>query len=104
MLFVSLIGYIFHANPHNKVIKYIDLSVNVSLCVCAMFIERKTIIPALFSGICYVYNNIIYRPVYIDGIVYNLKHVFLIQFVGVYGYYLLYKYEPCLELFFICDN
>lgn len=104
MLFVSLIGYIFHANPHNKVIKYIDLSVNVSLCVCAMFIERKTIIPALFSGICYVYNNIIYRPVYIHGIVYNLKHVFLIQFVGVYGYYLLYKYEPCLELFFICDN
>ena len=23
MLFVSLLGYIFHANPHNKVIKYI---------------------------------------------------------------------------------
>lgn len=104
MLFVSLLGYIFHTNPHNKVIKYIDLSVNVSICVCAMVIERKIIIPAVFSGICYVYNNIIYRPVYIDGIVYNLKHVFLIQFVGVYGYYLLYNHDPCLEFFFICDN
>ena len=104
MLFVSLIGYIFHTNPHNKVIKYIDLSVNVSFTLYAIVIEKKTRIPAAFSGICYVYNNILHRPNNISGIVYNLKHVFFIQIVGVYGYYLLYNYEPCLDIFFICDN
>jgi len=104
MLFVSLIGYIFHTNPHNKVIKYIDLSVNVSFTLYAIVIEKKTRIPAAFSGICYVYNNILHRPNNISGIVYNLKHVFFIQIVGVYGYYLLYNHEPCLDIFFICDN
>ena len=104
MLFVSLVGYIFHTNPHNKVIKFMDLSINVSLTLYATVIEKKTRIPATFSGICYAYNNILHRPNNINGIVYNLKHVFFIQIVGVYGYYLLYNHEPCLEFFFICDN
>ena len=36
MLFASFRIY-FHLNPHNNVIKYIDLSVNVSLSIYAMF-------------------------------------------------------------------
>ena len=104
MLFVSLLGYIFHLNPHNNVIKYIDLSVNVSLSIYAIVLEKKTILPASFSAICYFNNNILHRPKNINGVIYNLKHVFLIQFVGYYGYYLLYKHEPCLEFFFKCDN
>ena len=103
MLYVSLIGYIFHTNPDDKIIKYIDLSVNILLSTKAMLIERKTIIPATFSAFCYVHNNILYRPKSITGVIYNLKHVFFIQFIGLYGYYLLYKHEPCFEFYFICD-
>jgi len=104
MLFAFFLGFIFHLNPHNKVIKYIDLSVNVSLSIYAIVLEKKTILPASFSAICYFNNNILHRPKNINCVIYNLKHVFLIQFVGYYGYYLLYKHEPCLEFFFKCDN
>ena len=103
MLFVSLLGYIFHLNPHNNVIKYIDLSVNVSLSIYAIVLEKNYFTSIIFCT-CYFNNNILHRPKNIDGVIYNLKHVFLIQFVGYYGYYLLYKHEPCLEFFFKCDN
>ena len=64
MLFVSLIGYIFHTNPHNKVIKYIDLSVNVSFTLYAIVIEKKPEYPPLFQE--YVTYIIIY---YTDQII-----------------------------------
>ncbi len=103
MIIASLLGYIFHLNPDNKIFKYTDLSVNILLSSKAMILEKKTIIPATFSAFCYIHNNVLYRPESIMGVIYNLKHVVFIQFVGVYGYYLLYKHEPCLDLYFVCD-
>ncbi len=104
MIYMCILGILFHLNYNNKYLKYIDLAANVLLSIYAIVLEKKTIIPASFSGICYIYNNIVYRPTNINSVIYNLKHVFCIQIVGLYGYYLLYNHEPCLDIFFICDN
>ena len=48
MIIVSLLGYIFHLNPDNKILKYTDLSVNILLSSKECF-QRKTIIPRHFQ-------------------------------------------------------
>lgn len=103
MFFVCLLGIIFHMNPSNNILKYIDLIINIYLSSNAMWCEKKTIVPATFSGIIYIYDNIFVSKVMNNSNSRNIKHALCIQLVGLYGYFLLYKHSPCLDFYFICN-
>lgn len=111
MIICSLMGVLFHGNPDNKLLKYIDVSLNTYVSFKASTYGNNIIFLVIFSGACYILNSTIYdirnNQKYISGNIVNacnIAHVCLIQMVGLYGYYLLYIHEPCIEFYFICED
>lgn len=102
MVFMFMLGILFHMNPCNNILKYFDLLINIFLTYNAMLCERKTIVPASFSGIVYIYN-IFATNVTNNRTLSNITRAVCIQLVGLYGYFLLYKHTPCLDFYFICN-
>ena len=105
MIICSLIGLLFHRRPDNKVIKYIDLSFNGAVSCKGALYDNNIMLLVIFSATCYILNSFVYdarnHTRYIGC---NIAHVFFIQIVGIYGYYLLYKHEPCIEFYFVCED
>ena len=96
---------LFHRRPDNKLLKYIDLSFNAYTSYKATKYGNNIMRLVVFSGICYILNNLVYDSKnHTRYIVCNIAHVFFIQMIGIYGYYLLYKHEPCIEFYFLCED
>lgn len=101
MLYVSLVGIIFHAIPYNKFFYLLDLSSNMLFSIKASLQNRQIFI---LSAIIFCLNSYVYNPKNKLDIYYNLRHVFFTQFLGLYGYYLIYKQDTCNSFFFYCDS
>ena len=105
MIICSLIGLLFHRRPDNKVIKYIDLSFNGAVSCKGALYDNNIMLLVIFSATCYILNSFVYDVRnHMRYIACNIAHVFFIQMVGLYGYYLLYKHEPCIEFYFVCED
>lgn len=102
MLYVCLIGILFHSMPHNNFLHLLDLSSNTFFSIKASLQNRQIFILSILSLIIYCLNTSVYNPKHKLDIYYNLRHVFLVQFLGLYGYYLLYKQDMCNSFFFNC--
>ena len=105
MIICSLIGLLFHRRPDNKVIKYIDLSFNGAVSCKGALYDNNIMLLVIFSATCYILNSFVYDVRnHTRYIACNIAHVFFIQMVGIYGYYLLYKHDPCIEFYFVCED
>ena len=106
MMLSSFIGVIFHMYPNNNTLKYLDLAMNSCFSLKATIYDYKIMTLAIFSGICYTINSYVYNNYNTNKVLCNIIHVFLVQFAGVYGYYLLRCHEPCIDFYFDCihDN
>ena len=106
MISSSVIGIIFHTYPNNKILKYTDLLFNVLLSCNASLYSNDIMILAIMSSICYLLNCFVFIPENKDNFAYNITHVFIVNIGGLYGYYLLYNHEPCVDFYFDCihDN
>ncbi len=103
MILSSVVGIIFHAHPNNQVLKYIDLFLNITLSCKGALYDNNIMLLVIISGIFYILNCYIYKPNNPYNIVYNFRHVCIVNIGGISGYYLLYKHEPCLDFYFICN-
>jgi len=105
MILSSIVGVIFHTNPNNQMIKYIDLSLNIVLSCKGALYDNNIMWLVIFSGTCYILNSFVYDVRnHTRYIACNIAHVLFIQMVGLYGYYLLYKHEPCIEFYYVCED
>ncbi len=105
MIICSLMGVLFHRHPDNKLLKYIDLSLNTYISFKASTYGNNIMWLVIFSATCYILNSFVYDVRnHTRYIACNIAHVFFIQMVGIYGYYLLYKHEPCIEFYFVCED
>ena len=91
-------------HPNNKKLLYIDLTINTYLSMRAIFNDYKIMALVIFSGICYILNSRTYNNIYTNRTLCNIRHVILVQFVGIYGYYLLSCHKPCIEFYFDCSD
>jgi len=104
MMFTSFIGVIFHMHPNNNKLKYMDLAINSCFSINASVYHYKIMSLVIFSAICYILNNREYNNDNTNKTLSNIRHVLLVQLVGLYGYYLLYKHESCIEFYFVCED
>ena len=105
LIISSLMGVLFHRHPDNKLLKYIDLSLNTYTSYKASKYGNNIMWLVIFSATCYTLNSFVYDVRnHARYIACNIAHVFFIQLVGIYGYYLLYKHEPCIEFYFVCED
>ncbi len=93
MMLVSIVGVLFHLNPKNKFMYFLDLSLNSCLSIIACCYNKKIICLFLFSSICFIINNYLYYHTSINKNIINVQHVLFIQCVGLYGYYMIYSQE-----------
>ena len=105
MIIYSLMGVLFHRHPDNKLLKYIDLSLNTYISFKASTYGNNIMWLVIFSATCYILNSFVYDVRnHTRYIACNIAHVFFIQMVCIYGYYLLYKHGPCIEFYFVCED
>lgn len=104
MLYVCLIGILFHSMPHNNFLHLLDLSSNTFFSIKASLQNRQIFILFILSSIIFCLNSYIYIPKNKLDFYCNLRHVFFTQFLGLYGYYLIYKQDTCNSFFFNCDS
>jgi hypothetical protein len=104
MLLSSFIGVIFHIHPNNNTLKYMDLAMNSCFSLRATLYDYKIMLLAIFSGICYILNSRVYNIYNTNKTLCNIRHVLLVQLVGVYGYYLLRCHKPCIDFYFDCSD
>jgi len=105
MIIVSLLGVLFHVHPDNKLLKYMDLSLNTYTSYKGSKYGNNIMLLVIFSATCYILNSFVYDVRnHTRYIACNIAHVFCIQMAGIYGYYLLYKHEPCIEFYFVCED
>lgn len=103
MLYVCLIGILFHSMPHNKFLHLLDLSSNTFFSIKASLQNRQIFILFCISAVIFLFNSYIYIPKNKLDFYCNLRHVLFTQFLGLYGYYLIYNQEICNSFFFKCQ-
>ena len=105
MMICCGMGIVTHMYPDNKIIKYTDLTFNTYSSFKATTYGNNIMPLFIFSGTFYTLNSFVYDVNnHTRYIACNVAHVLFIQMVGIYGYYRLYKHEPCIEFYFDCED
>lgn len=102
MLMVSTLGVIFHINNKNKLLYLIDLSTNSILTIIACYLNNDIIPLLILASLIFSVNTFLLLYSGINIIIINIQHVVLVQGLGLYGYYILYRHTECSRVFFDC--
>ena len=104
MFIVFIFGCLFHRYPKSRALYLLDTGTNASLLLYACCQDMPVRRVGLFVLTFYPINSLVFPETPDKKLWENLRHIVFVQWVGVYTFYELRKYQPCNEYIFICDD
>jgi len=102
MFIIFIFGCLFHSYPKSRPLYLLDTGTNASLLLYATCQDMPVARIGLFALTFYPINSIVFPAPPDKKLWENIRHIVFVQWVGLYTFYELRKYQPCKEYIFIC--
>ena len=104
MFIIFIFGCLFHRYPKSRALYLLDTGTNTSLLLYACCQDMPIRRIGLFALTFYPINSIVFPAPPDKKLWENIRHIVFVQWVGVYTFYEVRKYQPCKQYIFICDD
>jgi hypothetical protein len=97
---VFILGSLFHLFPQSQLLYTLDMSTNAVLFVLGATQSAYGKYFCLFAALMFWYNH--HNSNKKSSVEINLRHVVLVQWIGLLAFYALYREKKCNKYFFVC--